>query len=126
MKILGIDYGDKRVGLAIAESESRAVAPFKILENQPDLLSELKDIIKEEDITEIIVGLPLNLKGQATKQTQKVQEFVNQLKKTVKLPIKTFDERLTSKIYQRSRKKSIDDLAAMNILESFLTSLKNG
>lgn len=121
MKVLGIDYGDKRVGLAIAESESKAVAPFRIIENNNNLFAELKNIIKEENIEKVIVGLPLNLKSQETEQTRKVKEFVKLLKQDIELPIEIFDERMTSKIYQKSGRKRIDDLAAMNILDSYLT-----
>jgi putative Holliday junction resolvase len=124
MKILGIDYGDKRIGLAIAESGSRATAPFRILENNKNLFIELKNIIKEEIIEKVIVGLPLSLKNQETEQTQKVKEFINQLKQRIELPIEIFDERLTSKIYRKLGKRRIDDLAAMNILESYLTANK--
>jgi len=119
-KIFGLDYGDKRIGLAIAESESKAMAPFKILKNNKNLFSELKKIINEEEIEEIIIGLPVGLKNQETLQTKKVKDFINKLKKEIIIPIKTEDERLTSKLHKNVFKKRIDALSAMSILESYL------
>lgn len=119
-KILGIDYGDKRIGLAIAESESQAIAPYKIILNNKDLFFNLKKIFNDENIDIIIIGLPINLKSQITIQTQKVQRFINKLHQETKLPIFTEDERMTSKLYQKSGLKKVDALSAMSILDSYL------
>lgn len=120
-KLLGLDYGEKRIGVALAEGESKAIAPFKILKNNKNLFAELKKMIKEEEIKEIIVGLPLGLKNQETKQTEKVKNFINKLKKEIIIPIKTEDERLTSQLHKNLRKKKVDALSAMSILDSYLT-----
>ena len=119
-KLLGIDYGEKRIGLAIADGESKAVAPFKILENKKNFFSELGKIIDQENIDLIVVGLPVGLKNQETRQTITVREFTEKLKKVITLPIVFEDERLTSKIYQKSGKKYLDALSAMKILESYI------
>lgn len=118
--ILGLDYGDKRIGLAIADSESKAIAPFKILDNDKNLFFELKKIIEENEINLLVVGLPIGLKNQETLQTEKVKDFINRLKKEIKITIKTEDERLTSKLHKNVFKKRIDALSALSILESYL------
>lgn len=120
-KLLGIDYGDKRVGLAIADRQSLAVAPFKIIENNKNLILNLKKIIQEEDISQIVIGWPVNLKNQETDQTKKVKKFLERIKKELPLPIVTEDERLTTKFYQKINKKNLDALSAMKILESYLS-----
>jgi len=119
-KLLGIDYGDKRVGLAIGDFSSRAVGPFKVLENNHNLFKNLQKIVTEENIAQIILGWPLNLKNLPTIQTQKVKDFSEKLKKQVKIPIILEDERFTTKIFKNVDKKKIDALAAMNILETYL------
>ncbi|KKR48461.1 MAG: hypothetical protein UT86_C0005G0045 [Candidatus Magasanikbacteria bacterium GW2011_GWC2_40_17] len=119
---LGIDYGERRVGLALADKETKIVLPFKVLENKnlEQILEDLKKIIAEEKILKIIVGWPLNLKGEPTEKTQEVQEFVDILAKNVEVPVLTFDERLTSRAAKMLSAKKIDVGAAMLILESFL------
>jgi len=123
MKILGIDYGDQRLGLAIGDLESRAVAPFKILLNSPAIIDEIKKIIIEEEIDKIIIGWPLNLRSEETEQTLKVNNFIRQCRALLKLPVETMDERLTSKLYKNSGRKRVDDLAAMEILKTYLNRL---
>ena len=119
-KLLGIDYGDKRIGLAIAEAGSIAV-PYKVIANTEKLFEELQEIIKSENIDEIIIGLPHSLSGESNQRLEITQKFIDELAKFINLPIKEVDEQLTSKLYtQQGVTKDIDKHAATAILDTYL------
>ena len=125
--ILGIDYGDKRVGLALAEAGSMAAA-FKVLANnsREELLSELKNIIEQENIDKVVVGLPYSLSGEVNERLNITKEFVDYLKKNLGIEIFTVDERLTSKMFTKlGVKKDIDEHSAAAILDTFLKQNDN-
>ena len=133
-RALGIDYGDVRVGLALSDSDKIIARPFKTLinKNSKELLSDLKEIINQNEIDEIVVGVPYNMSGQDTKQTEKVREFITILKQKFKLSINLIDERLTSieaegimhkmNIKIGSDKGKVDKIAASIILQEHLDS----
>jgi putative Holliday junction resolvase len=134
MRILGIDYGDKRIGVAISDPlglTAQAVAVIGKGEDFKQDINELKKIIKKyEGVDEIIVGLPKTMAGEIGKQAQKVLEFVGALKGSFKININTWDERLTTVeaektlisagLSREKRKKVIDKSAATYILQSYL------
>jgi putative Holliday junction resolvase len=125
MNILGIDYGEKRIGLALGGREIKIATPYEILENKnlDFVIDEIKKICKTENVNEIIVGLPISLKGKIEAQAKKVLEFVEFLKKNLEIPIETEDERLTSVMVDKlakEQKVERDAVAAMLILQSYL------
>lgn len=120
-KLLGIDYGDKRIGLALAELGSIAV-PFKVLANNQDLLKNLQDIIQAEKINLIVVGLPRSLSGQSNDRFKITETFIKSLSINLGIPIKTVDEQYTSKLYtEQGVVKDIDKHAATAILDTYLS-----
>ncbi|MBT4349900.1 Holliday junction resolvase RuvX [bacterium] len=122
-KILGIDYGDKRVGLAIAEINSMA-APYKVILNT-DLFDQLQQIINDEDIDLLVVGLPHSLSGQTNERLQITEDFIESLKQKFSLSVETVDEQLTSKLYTKMGvTKDIDKHAATAILDTWLAKQK--
>lgn len=126
-KFFGIDYGDKRVGLAIAEAGSIAL-PYKVLQNNNlgELLAELKELIKTESVSLLVVGLPHSLSGNENERYRITMDFVNFLKTNLDINIETVDEQFSSKIYQRQGVvKDIDKYAATEILDTFL-AIHNG
>lgn len=138
MSILAIDYGDKKVGLAKTDENNRMALPLSILENNglPGLIAELKDICLRENISLIVVGVPLSMSAAGknqffrdvdlkNKQMKKVLSFINILKININLPVQMEDERLSTKMansFKRSiKEKGKDDaVAAMLILQSYL------
>ncbi len=125
-KFLGIDYGDAKIGLALGNSEDRFVLPYKIL-GQEDFWKEIESIIKNENIDEIVIGLPTNLNNEETQQTEIVKDFLNKLEIKISLPIHFEDERMTSlmgskmiRSHGEKSKKSDDSAAATLILDSFI------
>ena len=126
MRILGIDYGDKRIGLALADKNSIAL-PYKILPNidRQQILTELDNIIKQENIDQVVVGLPHSLSGKTNERLDITQRFVDWLEKSLVIPVDTVDERYTSQFYERQGiKKDIDKYAASAILETWLEKNK--
>lgn len=128
MKLLGLDYGNKYIGLALADDETRIASPFKILENQGDdfVIEALKKICGEEGIEKIVIGLPLGLANQESRQFKTVADFIAKLKNNLNIPVETEDERLSTVSAnnlikeQKKRGERNDSVAAMVILQSYL------
>ncbi|MBI5022981.1 MAG: Holliday junction resolvase RuvX [Candidatus Magasanikbacteria bacterium] len=123
--LLGLDYGEKNIGLAVADENSKMALPYKVLINKGEnfVLQELKKIIIEEKISKIIVGLPLSLSGAESKKTIEAREFSAFLAKNLDIPVEMKDERLSSRLADAmapGAKNSRDIGAAMIILESYL------
>ena len=130
-RVLGIDYGDSRIGLAMSDPLKIIASPFKTIRNEGNekCLQVFQSLIKEKDVEAIVVGLPIGLKGQETVQTKKVREFANLLY-ALKLHIHLEDERLSSVSAEKSmiqqniktghNKGLIDQRAAAIILQQFL------
>ncbi len=124
-KYLGIDWGEKRIGLALGDGETKIASPYRIVGNIDKIIS----IIKDEDIDEIIVGKPVSITNYKLQITNKeYNKFVNELKKKVNVPIKFIDERLSSKaadalVGGKKTKAPRDAVAAMIILQTYLDKL---
>jgi putative Holliday junction resolvase len=128
MRVIGIDYGSVRVGIALGDTESRIASPWTVLQNENEerLVFDIKDLMEREGADIIVVGLPHPLGDQTrvTKQTQEVLDFIERLKLTG-LRVETQDESLTSRIaerqmIERGEKGKRDDLAAAAILQGWL------
>jgi len=130
MNFLGIDYGEKRVGLATGNDETKIASPFLILENkgQDFLLEEIKNICEKENVEKIVVGMPLTMASEKGPQAKEISRFVNFLKNNLNTPVETEDERLTSAMVDalmaESGVKDRDAVAAMIILQSFFDRKK--
>jgi putative Holliday junction resolvase len=135
--IISIDYGLKKLGLAISTPDHHLPMPLRIIENESDRkkITDVISILKENNICAIVIGLPINMNGTKSEQTLIVEQFATKLTKRTELPIFFQDERLTSKAannllkdfgLKRKNRNSIDDLAAASmILETTLDSAKN-
>jgi putative Holliday junction resolvase len=135
-RYLGIDFGEKRVGLAISDPSLTIAQPLKtITYASPKLLfRELSTIIQQYSVTKIVCGLPLSMKGGDSQKTREVREFAKALEMSIGVPVFLFDERLTTlqaelTLHQLGKKPSrnrdkIDQLAAQFILQTFLDQQK--
>lgn len=136
MRILGLDVGKKRIGIAISDPMGIIAQGVKSIEvrDQTKVFEEIDDFVKENSVDEIVVGLPLNMDGSESGMTREVTLFVENLKKKTSAPIKMWDERLTSLQIERDlvfldvsrakRKKINDMLAAQIILQNYLDARK--
>lgn len=128
MRILGIDYGSKRVGIALGDTESRIATPWSVLPNEGALalLSKIHDIVERDLVSEIVVGIPRPLKDPKLEndQIREVRKFIAGLQ-GFGLPLHEEDEALSSKLAARQvaaagEKGKRDDLAAAAILQTWL------
>ncbi len=132
MRTLGIDYGEKRIGLAISDPLGLSAQGLPTIEriNGEDFLKKLADIIKEKGVSKIIVGLPKNMNNTIGEKAEEVLEFVEVLKSSFNLPVLTIDERLTTvrahkamsetKMSIKKKQKRVDMISAQFILQSYL------
>ena len=132
MRILGLDVGDKNIGVAISDGlgwTAQGLPNIKV-QSQGQVTTALGEIIKENQIIEVVVGMPLNMDGTSGKAAQKVANFIEDLEKQISIPVKAWDERLSSlqaekimiaaDLSRKKRKKRVDRLAAQLILQSYL------
>ncbi|MFH1773237.1 MAG: Holliday junction resolvase RuvX [Patescibacteria group bacterium] len=128
IKYLGVDWGEKRIGLAIGDSETKIAIPFKVVQNMDELIK----VIETEKIDQIIVGQPLSIANYKLQITnEKYIEFIKDLKSKTNLLIKLIDERLSSKaadalVGNKKTKAPRDTVAAMLILQSYLDKMLHG
>ena len=127
MKYLGIDYGSKRIGLAISDEEARLAFPFKIIKNENNknnekLLKEIQNILKEKNIKNIVIGESLNGSGDLNKISKDIKTFASDLEKqNLDLEI-LFEKEWYSTVEARrlDNRKETDDSAAAIILQRYL------
>ncbi|MBC15550.1 putative pre-16S rRNA nuclease [Pseudodesulfovibrio profundus] len=134
MRALGIDFGLKRVGLAVSDPTGTLVSPYKTIvrTTRDALFDEILDIIVKESIETVVVGLPLSLDGEDTLTTRQARNFAQSLERRTDKPILLMDERLSSAqaeeelnaadVRGRKRKMALDSQAAVIILRSWLES----
>src|SRR5277367_1693138 len=132
MRILGIDHGTKRVGLALSDETGTIAHPLQYLPAEPaaQLLDGLKNCVAERKVEEIVVGIPRNMNGTYGPAAEKARAFVTALKQFLTVPIHTWDERLTtvqanrflidSGMRREKRKERVDQTAAAILLQSYL------
>lgn len=132
--ILAIDLGERRVGLALANGLARLPRPLTTLEQGNSFWEQLEVLVKQESVTEVVIGLPRNLSGEDTDQTRLTRAFADELKQRLALPVYFQDEALTSHQAEAELKQGrhsytkadIDALSATLILEDYLHSSHNG
>ncbi|HSX36823.1 MAG TPA: Holliday junction resolvase RuvX [Patescibacteria group bacterium] len=126
--VLALDVGEKRIGVALASTVARIASPLTTLANDESFIGRLLELIAENDIETLVVGLPRGLDGQDTAQTRYVRKFVEDLQAQIGMPLHMQDEAVTSakaeaELHARGRaytKENIDSLSATYILEDYL------
>ena len=124
MRYLGIDYGGKRIGLAISDEEGKMAFPHGLILNRGarPAIKEITSLVRKEKIAKIIIGLPVGLSGQETAQTKSTRAFLKKLKHKIDLPVDGENEMLTTRMVEREgiNKGHMDEAAAALILQSYL------
>ena len=136
-RILAIDYGSRRMGLAVSDLLGITAQGIETLErkNKRRDFARLERVLREYQIVEIVLGNPLRMSGEEGTQSQKVAEFAEQLRQKFQIPVHLWDERLTSAEANRllreadlsiqKRAQAVDRMAAALILQSFLQARSN-
>jgi len=123
MRWLGIDYGQKHVGLALSDTEGRLAFPERVLSGPPaEAIREIIKIVRGQDIAIIVIGLPLGFDGKETEESAAVRAFADKLKAGVRIPIYFENEILTTRMAEAAggRSELSDASAAAIILQSYL------
>ena len=133
-RVLGIDYGSKRIGVAISDPLNIIARGVKVIPNSPHAFQDIKRLALEYDVEVIVVGMPLNLKGEKGEKSNEVVTFIDELRNETRLDVVEWDERFTShtahetlramgaKKKQRQSKEKIDEMASALILQGYLDS----
>ncbi len=137
-RVLGVDYGSSRIGISISDPLRILAQEYDTISNTANALASIRDIVRREDVSLVVVGMPYTLKGTKGQKAKEVELFVQRLEKEVDIPVTVWDERFTTTIAQRtllqmgtrvsqrrSRKGKLDSMAAALLLQSFLDSAKN-
>ena len=136
-RLIGLDLGTKRIGIAICDDKRKIASPYKTIEykNMDYLVNELKNIIKDNNIFAVIIGNPINMDGSFGKSAQSINDKAKVIEKELNLIIAMWDERLSTSgafnissnldINFSKKKKNIDEKAAAFILQGALDYLNN-
>lgn len=132
MKILGLDYGDRRIGVAASDAFGWTAQGLEVLERRRDEgeFSRIAELVREHEISEIVVGLPKNMNGTVGPRGEICIAFADRLRDELNLPVHLWDERLTTMAAERTlieadvsrkkRKQVVDKMAASLILQNYL------
>ena len=135
MRILALDHGTKRIGVAVSDELKLIAQPLEYIPAEPfaGVLARLKELIRAQEVDLLLVGLPRNMDGSYGPAALKVRTFIAALQDAIVVPIRTWDERLTTAQAQRfliqggvrreKRKEKVDQTAAAILLQSYLDSL---
>ena len=135
MRILAIDHGTKRMGIAVSDELKMLAQPLEFIPAEPftAFLERLKELIREKEVELILVGMSRNMDGSYGPAALKVREFIAVLNDVLAVPIKVWDERLTSvqanryliegNVRRDKRKEKVDQMAAAILLQSYLDAI---
>ena len=136
MRVMALDVGDKNIGVAVSDAlllTAQGRSTLRRSSWEADL-QHLRKLVEDDEVSKIVVGKPLHMDGRDSPQSRKVAKFAMKLSKSLSLPVILWDERLTSFAAEqhlqeaglnwRNRRKHVDKVAAMFILQDYLDSLK--
>ena len=137
MRVLAIDYGSKRIGLALSDELGMTAQGLKTVTHptsKEGLIKKLAEIVKDRSVSKIVLGLPLNMNGTKGTQALQVEALAETLRQAFSIPVEFWDERLSTasvhrhfrewKLSLAKRKKLVDQLSAQLILQDYLDSQK--
>lgn len=129
MKFLGVDYGTKRTGIAISDADARVSVVKETIDadGQQAVIDRIKEIVDEETVERIVVGVPFNMDGETSDMTDHVRRFIENLRNHVSIPVQEIDERLTTEMAKQLlrglQNQERDQVAAQIMLQNFLDEL---
>ena len=125
MKVLALDYGSARTGVAVSDPTGTVARPIGVVERaaSEDGLARVAELVREHEPERVVVGLPLTMSGAHGEQAAETESFVLLLRDTLDIPVESFDERFTTDLAQQHGgcEESVDARAAAHLLTSYLT-----
>jgi putative Holliday junction resolvase len=124
VKVLALDYGSARTGVAVSDPTGTVARPLEVVEQAASDagIARLLELARDEDVEHIVVGLPITLRGEHGAQAEETDRFVELLRAATDLPIESFDERFTTKLADATGGQAGQDaVAAAHLLTSYLT-----
>ncbi len=132
-RVMGIDYGRKRVGIALSDGLRIAAHPYEVLESGPRLEDRLAEMVNHNEVTTVVVGLPTSLDGTERSSAKLARRFADRIGALLDIDVVLYDERFTSKIAERvlieagtsraGRRSRVDKVAAAVMLQGYLDRL---
>ncbi|CUU34068.1 MAG: Holliday junction resolvase RuvX [Armatimonadetes bacterium] len=132
MKVVALDYGEKRIGVAVAQTEVGVALPATVLPND---IERVVAWLRESGAERVVVGMPIHLWGAKSERAEQVERFIDALRTRLRVPIEIVDERfstqeaerrlLTMEVRREKRKQVVDAVAAAILLETYLMRLRN-
>jgi len=138
MRIMGLDYGDRKIGVAVSDLLGWTAQGLEVVERRRDgsEMSRIAELVRDYEVEEIVVGLPKNMNGSIGPRGEICIDFADKLKEMLKLPVHLWDERLTTvsaertlieaDVSRKKRKQVVDKMAASLILQNYLDSKTKG
>lgn len=125
MKVLALDFGSARTGVAISDATGTIARPVGVVQQAAtkDGLAELVDLVRAEGVERVVVGLPLTMRGEQGEQAAETELFVESLRAALDVPVESFDERFTTNLAEQAPDANTptDARAAAHLLSSYLT-----
>jgi putative Holliday junction resolvase len=124
VKVLALDYGSARTGVAVSDPTGTVARPVGVVERagSDDGLARLAELVRDQGVELVVVGKPLTMRGEAGEQAAETEGFVSRLRETLDVPVESFDERFTTDLAERSGgTHPADARAAAHLLSSYLT-----
>ncbi len=129
-RLLGVDYGRKRIGLALCDPDRRIASPLETIPNNPQMILRLRKLVAENAVVGMVVGLPLHANGQESEMSAEARGFATWLSEQTQLPVVMWDERYTSAAAESAlleahltkgqRRVRVDRIAAQMLLQTFI------
>ncbi|MGI9599796.1 MAG: Holliday junction resolvase RuvX [Candidatus Actinomarina sp.] len=125
MNVLGIDFGERYIGCAISTTKTKLPFALKVIDTKlSNIVESLTSIIDSYEVTKIVIGYPIGLNNNETRMSNLVDNFINEiLAPNFGLDVIKVDERMTSTLITKSKKDRIDDISAIQILETYLNNV---
>jgi putative holliday junction resolvase len=119
VKVLALDYGAARTGVAVSDATGTLARPLAVVSG--DVVEQVAELVREERVELVVVGLPLTLRGEKGAQARSTEGFVGRLRAALDVPVETYDERFTTALAARGEGRAPEDArAAAHLLEGFL------
>lgn len=128
MKVLALDYGAARTGVAVSDSTGTLARPLGVVERAAGEagLARIAELVADEDAELVVVGMPLTLRGERGRQAEQTARFVARLRRAVGVPVETYDERFTTALAARAGRAPEDARAAAHLLSGYLERREHG